>query len=311
MGHSDTVLGPADVPFRHDPATGRIQGAGVCDMKGGNVLLVEAVGKALERHAAVRDTELAVLFNCSEESAGPSFRQLVRPIAAGARACLNFEPARLGVDGRHLVVVGRKSSVRCRVTCRGRAAHAGNEHAAGINAVRQVARIVEQLESLTDYSRDLTVNVGAMHGGLVANQVPDEAHAVFGVRTFDPALLEDALARIRAICTTPTVRSARDGAPAQLTFEHYVSYPCWPQTAATLGLAKRYTALAEKHGIAVDTLCCGGAADANHVADLCPALDGLGIVGDDMHTHHEWADARSFEARTHAAADLIGELCAT
>jgi hypothetical protein len=44
--------------------------------------------------------------------------------------------------------------------CRGRAAHSGEDHAFGINAIREIARKIEALESITDYSRKETDTFG-------------------------------------------------------------------------------------------------------------------------------------------------------
>jgi acetylornithine deacetylase/succinyl-diaminopimelate desuccinylase-like protein len=54
----------------------------------------------------------------------------------------------------------------------------------------------------------------------------------------------------------------------------------------------------------------GGGSDGNHVADLTPTLDGLGVLGGMLHQPGEWADWKSFPDRSRVAADLIMDLCA-
>lgn len=308
LGHADTIMSPADVPFRRDDAAGKVYGSGVCDMKGGNVILLEALRRALT-DPAVQKREVVVMINCAEEYCEMSFRTLARDAAAGALACLNFEPSPPADDGAHQVIVARKSVVRFHLTCTGRAAHAGNDHSAGLNAIHEIARKVEQIQSLTDYDSGLTANVGRISGGSVSNQVADKASIWFEVRAFDPPILDAAFEALQPICSTPTVASPVDGATTSLELHKQTDYPPWPRRPETDVLAERYMALAEQHGLTVRPVARGGGADISHVAGQGPCLDGLGILGGGMHTPHEWADVASLPARIATAADLIVELC--
>lgn len=309
LGHADTVLSPAEVRFRVDHAEGRVYGSGVCDMKGGCVVLLEALRQALEEDARFRDAGVTVLFNAAEEYCEPSFRDLAREAARGARACLNFEPATLDAQGRPRIVVARKGVVRFNLRSMGRAAHAGNAHPAGVNAIRELARKIEQIEALTDYEREVTANVGRIQGGNVSNQVAAEAEALFEVRAFQEDRLQDVCAKVRALCEVSTVSSAADGTPTQLALQEHRSYPPWPESAATAALAQRYQAFAERRGGApVQCLRSGGGADSSHVADLTATLDGLGIRGGGMHTPGEWADLRTLPLQARLASDLLQAL---
>jgi len=308
MGHTDTVLSPAEAPFRVDARTGRFYGSGACDMKGGCVVLLEALRQALDADAAAREAGLVILLNCAEEFCEPSFRLLAREAAKGARACLNFEPGTLGPNGEPRIVISRKGIVRFHLACAGRAAHAGNAHQAGVNAIRELARKVEQIESLTDYGSEVTANVGRISGGHVSNQVAAEASADFEVRAFREDRLQRACDAVKTICATSSVSSVADGTATRLKLDEYRAYPPWPQNDATDALARSYVKLAGKRGIHVLTLLSGGGADSSHVADLTPTLDGLGIRGGGMHTPDEWADGGTLDVQAVMAADLIREL---
>lgn len=308
VAHSDTVLSPEEVPFRFEAETGRVIGSGTCDMKGGCVVMVEAIKLAL-REPAVQQRKLIVLVNCSEETAGPSFPKLAREIAGGASACLCFEPARPAGNGAQNIVIARKGGRRFVLEVRGRAAHAGNAHEQGVNAIRELARKIEAVELLTDPKRSVTVNVGAIQGGHVANQVADYAKAIFEARAFDRQILEETAAAIRAICATPTVRSAADGATTQLSLSEYATYPAWPRNAATDALAERFHRIAERYGLRSGSEASGGGSDAAQFAELMPTIDGLGILGYGLHTPHEWADMTTLPQRIRSAADLVLELC--
>lgn len=308
LGHTDTVLAPAEVPWRVDAAQGKVFGSGVCDMKGGIVLLLAALEQALAQPAVAR-RELVVLLNSTEEVAGISFPALARQAAIGALACLSFEPARAGAKGAQEVVISRKGVCRFALTCTGRAAHSGIDHAYGVSAVRELARKVELLEALTDYSRDLTINVGFIEGGRAVNQVPEYARLRFDLRAFDPAVLAEACQRVRKIAAVSTVSSPRDGATTTLTLDEFHSYPTWPLRADAQALAERYRLLAQRRGLTIVPTASGGGADASHVADLTPTLDGLGILGGNLHQTSEWADLSSWAARVNSVADLLVDLC--
>ncbi len=64
----------------------------------------------------------------------------------------------------------------------GKAAHAGNAHAEGKNAIWALARWIDAVQQLTDYDRGVTVNVGKISGGQGKNTVPDRAEAQADIR---------------------------------------------------------------------------------------------------------------------------------
>lgn len=308
LAHTDTVLSPSDAPYRMDAHQERVFGAGSCDMKGGCVLMLAAVQAALES-APVRDAELVVLLNCSEEIGSPSFVALARQEARNARACLVFEPARLGPAGEHQFVDHRKGVHRFLLRCHGRPAHSGDDHAFGVSAIREIARKIEALEALTNHARGLTVNVGRVQGGTAVNQVPDEAAVWLEIRAYDPALLDETAAAVHRLCGESTVRSQSDGATTRLELSDLPGFPAWPRRDDAVALAQRYVELARRRGIVAVANGSGGGSDASHVADLTPTLDGLGILGGKFHQPGEWADWKSFPDRAQVAADLIVELC--
>ncbi|MBT7163149.1 MAG: M20/M25/M40 family metallo-hydrolase [Victivallales bacterium] len=309
VGHTDTVLSPTEVPFRHDARSARCYGAGVADMKGGCVVMLEAIHQALDRHGSVRAAEVTVLLNCSEEQPESSFPALLRQEAQGACACLTFEPSGVDGAGTHELVVARKGLGRFELACSGRGAHAGNAHATGINAIRELARKIEQIEALTDYERDLTANVGFVRGGQAVNQVPDEAMIGFEIRAFDPAGMGQLRQALMRLCSEGTVRSPADGGLPKLELRECGGYPPWPRNPDTDTLAERYSACAQRHGVTVRTVARGGASDASHTADLAPTLDGLGILGGGLHSTAEWADLSTLPIRATIAADFMADVC--
>ena len=69
LGHLDTVFEP-DSPVQKWQRKGdRVSGQGVSDMKGGNVVVIEAL-RALHKVGALDNTNIAVMFTGDEENAG-------------------------------------------------------------------------------------------------------------------------------------------------------------------------------------------------------------------------------------------------
>jgi glutamate carboxypeptidase len=94
MGHLDTVhpLGTlAKLPFRRD--RDRAWGPGICDMKGGNYLALEAI-RQLGRAGISTSLPITVLFTGDEEVGSPSTRDLIEAEASRHRYVLIPEPAR-------------------------------------------------------------------------------------------------------------------------------------------------------------------------------------------------------------------------
>ncbi len=59
-----------------------------------------------------------------------------------------------------------------------RAAHTGSDHDKGVNAIHGLARKIKLIESLTDYAKGITVNVGYISGGRDRRERPGEAGGV-------------------------------------------------------------------------------------------------------------------------------------
>jgi hypothetical protein len=103
-------------------------------------------------------------------------------------AVLVLEPGM--VDGA--LKTWRKGVGDFRVSVHGRAAHAGGDHQNGRNAIEEMAHQILAIQSMTDYKKGTTLNVGVVQGGTRPNVVPDEAHAQVDLRVIDPVEAERA-----------------------------------------------------------------------------------------------------------------------
>lgn len=287
LSHIDTVhpigtlAGP--LPFRIEGD--RAYGPGAEDMKGGTYLALAAL-RQLAREG--RRTRLPVrhLLVSDEEMGSPTSREHIEREARRAKAVLVTEPARSG--GK--IVTARKGvgSFRLRVT--GRAAHAGVEHHLGRSAIRELARQIEAIEGMTDYARELTVNVGVIGGGTRQNVVPEQAWAQIDVRVPNPALGDEITRRLLALSAVdPDCRVEVDGG---------IDRPGYEKTPAIAALYEHAKALAAEIGFDLIDLKTGGGSDGNFTAAHAPTLDGLGVDGDGGHTLEERLYISSIVPRT-------------
>ncbi|MEM7522861.1 MAG: M20/M25/M40 family metallo-hydrolase, partial [Pseudomonadota bacterium] len=171
MGHLDTVhpVGTLEkLPFRRDGD--KCYGPGICDMKGGDYLALEAI-RQLARAGIETPLPITVLFTPDEEIGTPAARDLVEAEAARAKAVLVPEPGR----PRGGVTSGRYAIARFNIATRGRPSHAGAKLSDGRSAIREMARRIVEIEEMT--GPDCTFSVGVIHAGQWVNCVSSHAEA--------------------------------------------------------------------------------------------------------------------------------------
>ncbi|PYJ02761.1 MAG: hypothetical protein DME25_15290, partial [Verrucomicrobia bacterium] len=190
----------------------------------------------------------------------------------------------------HLLVLARKGRASWRVTVAGRGAHAGGKHNHGANAIVQLGRTIQRIAALTDYSRDLTFNVGTVCGGTVLNRVPHEAVAEGEFRAFTPEAHAHAKAALLALGGPGEVRSAADGYVCEVKAEILSESRPWPRNPATDHLFHFWEQAGNQLGIPTGCEERGGLSDGNLIWDAVPTLDGLGPWGDNDHCSERSAD---------------------
>jgi len=171
--HMDTVGADSDkfIPQRKD---GRLHGRGACDTKGSVAAMLCAVLELAASKSRPQHTEIVFAGLIDEEHAQAGSRALIK---SGFQADL----AIVGEPTRCRIVTAHKGCLWLHLKTRGKAAH-GATPQLGKNAVHQMARVVEALE--TDYAAQLrrrhhpllgagTINVGKISGGTQPNIVPD------------------------------------------------------------------------------------------------------------------------------------------
>lgn len=298
LGHLDTVypLGTIE-KMRFRVSRGRAWGPGTFDMKGGLVIALAAVDAI--RSAGLRPRKrLVFLWNSDEEIDSKSSRRFIESEARRSDCVFVLEPA-YGPDGR--LKTSRKGVGTAEIAVIGRAAHAGLDPEAGVNAVHELALQTARLMKMNDPRRGITVQVTVTSGGTVSNVVPDSAKAQVDLRISklaDAARLERKLRSLR-----PILRGAR----IQVTGG--INRPPLERTPAVHALFLRARALMREIGAPLDECFAGGGSDGNFTGALGIAtLDGLGAVGDGAHSSREHVIIRSLPQRAALLAGLLSTL---
>lgn len=296
VSHLDTVFPPDEEiqnNFSWRQEGDRIYGPGTVDIKGGTIIIYMLLA-ALQEFAPeiYHETTWIVLLNASEERGGFDFGQLcVERLGRDALAALIFEGGRL-VGNRYSIVAARKGIALYGVTVNGKAAHAGNAHAQGINAIVQIADTIRQAAILTDYERNLTFNVGVVSGGTVINRVPHYAEASVEMRAFDVDIFEEGIAGMLALNGQSSVCSVEGDDPCQVKVELKGRVEPWAPNPATDRLLRIWQETAGSLDMVVEREERGGLSDGNLFWQQIPSLDGLGPSGGNAHCSERSEDKR-------------------
>lgn len=278
LGHMDTVhpvgtlTGP--LPMRVDGD--RAYGPGIYDMKGGNVMAISAL---THLHETGRRPHLSVtvMLIPDEEVGSPFSRPHIEREALKHRIVLVVEPS--GDGGKF--TIARHGIARYHLKTTGIPAHAGAYHAEGRSAIREMARQVLAIEAMTDYARNVTLNVGTMSGGTHENMVP--LHAEACVYCLVPLPEHEREVREKLLALKPHDPDVKLEVTPGLYRPSFVKSPEIQKLydhAAMIAAEEGFPSAGERVA--------GGGSDGNFTGALgVPTLDGLGVVGDGPHTHHE------------------------
>jgi glutamate carboxypeptidase len=297
LGHLDTVydLGTLQrMPWRI--AGGRARGPGVFDMKSGLTIALFATQLLRELRIATKK-RIVCLWTTDEEIGSESSRKIIEREARRSDAVLVLEPA-TGPHGK--VKTARKGVGAAEITVTGRAAHAGLNPEAGVNAVHELALQIERIMRLNQPKRGTTVSVNVIEGGSRSNVIADLARAQVDLRATTLAearALEKRLHALKAIFPGAKVE-IRGG----------INRPPMERKNCA-ALYRHAQVLADDMGMELGESFVGGGSDGNFTAALgVPTLDGLGGVGEGAHAQHENIIVRALPARVALIAGLLATL---
>ncbi len=297
LGHMDTVYDVGALkrmPWRI--SGGRAYGPGVFDMKSGLTIALFAAQLLRELHIAPKK-HIVCLWTSDEEIGSESSQKFIEREARRSDAVLVLEPA-TGHDGR--VKTARKGVGTAEIVVTGRAAHAGLNPEAGINAVHELALQIEKIMRLNAPKRGTTVSVNVVEGGGRSNVIADLARGQIDLRASTIAearALEKKLHALKPIL--PGAKIAITGG---------VHRPPMERKAAA-ALYRHAQILADEMGMELGESFVGGGSDGNFTAALgIPTLDGLGGIGEGAHAPHENIILRALPGRVALIAGLLASL---
>jgi len=301
MIHYDTVFGVGDAarrPFRVDG--NKAYGPGVADAKGGAMLILQALAIARARGFNGYKT-LTILFNPDEEIGSPGSRAMIRDLAARQDAVLLFEP-----PDAERVIIATNGIAYLHLDVQGLASHAGSAPEKGSNAALELAHQVLQLRNLGNAGKGTSVNWTMLRSGEKMNIIPDKASATGDMRYSIP----QELARVQSDADKLSAAILIPGTSAKVTVD--ATRPPFSRNAATDALAARAVAIYGEIGKTLAPTAMRYGTDAGFAYQAGSArpivLDGLGIVGDRLHSPDEWADLDSVAPRLYLTVRLLESL---
>ena len=294
--HLDTVY-PMGILERQPcrAVDGRLFGPGTLDMKASTAMLLTALGLLREADHWPR-RPLTALFTTDEETGSDHSRALIEELAAKSGLVLCLEPCL--PDGS--LKTWRKGVGDFDLTVRGRAAHAGADHAQGRSAIEELAHHILAIQRLTDYEKGTTVNVGVVAGGTRSNVVADEARAKVDMRVVTQAEAD------RLTAWMQSLKPVLDGTSIEVVGG--LNRPPMPRDELMVRTFGRAQEIAAELGMALTEGGTGGGSDANFVSPLgVPVLDGLGAIGNGAHSEREHVVVAELPRRTALIAALLSE----
>ena len=303
-GHFDTVF-EANDPFQccTRPDAWTLRGPGVIDMKGGLMTMLACL-QAFEQTPHAGRVGWEVLLTPDEETGSHGSRPLFEVAARRNHLGFVFEPARPNGD----IVKSRKGTGGYRVTCRGRAAHAAKVPNDGRNAILGLAEFLLAASRLPTEIPGVLLNAGNIRGGGPAtNVVPDFAESELDLRVTKMSDRAALTARLDALAATI---NAREGYKLELALRfnrppkeclplEEKLFPEWQRAAADVGLPR------------FSWVHTGGASDGNLLAaEGLPSFDGIGPIGDHLHSAREFIVIPTMATRAQVVALFLHRLAA-
>ncbi|MBR2043759.1 MAG: M20/M25/M40 family metallo-hydrolase [Clostridia bacterium] len=275
-GHIDTVhpVGSFGYPaVRVDDDY--IYGPGVLDCKGGIVAALLAMNAL--KLSGFKDKKIKLILQSDEETSSKGSNKatvkFMAEKAKNAKAFINCEGARAGG-----MVLIRKGVLRYRFTVTGKATHASNA-SAGANAIAEAAYKIIELEQFKD-NNGITSNCGIINGGTTENVVPDKCTFNYDFRFMNDEQNAFIKRRVKEIAEKTTVEGT------SCSYELLSERAAMEENRKNTELYEKIEEIFEKYGMERmgRTLSGGGSDAADMTSYGIPTVDGLGVMGDGIHS---------------------------
>jgi glutamate carboxypeptidase len=290
LGHNDTVFPKGKFEtYSEDEAW--VYGPGVCDMKGGNMVALQALRNIHAQNGKIENIDFLLVSD--EETGSDDSKHLTAQLASDYDLCFVFEAAGENLE----VVTGRKGVGTFTINIEGKAAHAGVRYAEGINANLEASYKLQELTKLTNLEIGTTVNVGKITGGIGANTISPNCELLLELRYTQNSERDRLLQALDEITETSYVEGTK------ATLSGLIQRDVMQVNEEQLELIKK---IETRFETTLPTEQRGGVSDANIVASQgVTTLDGFGPFGDGDHTVHERALKSSFEQRIELMTKIL------
>ena len=299
-GHLDTVFPVGTFPTLWREEDGKLFGPGVVDMKGGLVQGLLAMDALQETGWRERPVKFIIIPDeeFSESFSGEEGKDFIRDNAKGAAAAITLEA---NIPGK--VTVGRKGSIRYKVSVHGRAAHAGSAYADGISAIKEAAHKILDIEAPSDPAQ-ITYNCGVMQGGTSPNTVPGEATFLLYNRYWKLAQRQEIRDHVEGILKKSYIPGTKT--------DYEITGGRLPMDAseANYRLAAHIDAVSRRYGFgAMEPVLRASGSDASYTAMAgAPSVCSMGPQGGRAHSPEEFLYADSLVRQAKLLAAVTKEL---
>jgi glutamate carboxypeptidase len=322
IGHLDTVFEPSS-PFQSFERIDaeRATGPGITDMKGGNVIMLQAL-RALHEVDLLQDMDITVVMTGDEELSGDPLslsKNAIIDAATYADIAIGFEDG----DGNPTTAnISRRGSSDWTLRVKGRPAHSSQvfREDIGPGAIYETARILLLFLENLQQEENLTFNPGRILGGSeITHDSETSSGTAFGKNNVvaQSALVTGDLRAVsveqldRARNTMREITAANfPHTSAEIEFDD--GYPPLAPSEGNAELLEIYSRASLDLGfgrvVAVNPRL-AGAADVSFTSGLVAmAIDGLGLSGSGGHTVDETALMSALPSQSKRAALLMYRL---
>ncbi len=302
MAHMDTVYPTgtlAKAPFRIDG--NRAFGPGIADDKGGIAVILHAI-RLLQSRGSTDFASITVMFNSDEEVGSRGSSTLIQSLARDCDYVLSYEPT---TALKEMMVMGTSGTAMVTAKVKGRAAHAGANPEAGVNALTEAADLILRTQDLDDKARGLRFNWTMGKAGTVRNVIPDEATIDADLRFMRNEDMDSTLSKLKE-------RAAQTRLPeAKVEISTTVGRPAFVAGDQGKRLIDKANAIYKTlgHEIVVVPLT-GGGTDAGFAAlSGKPVIEGMGLPGFGYHSNQaEYVMIDAIPRRLYLSAQMVIEL---
>jgi len=282
LGHNDTVFAPHTFDlYKEDDEW--IYGPGVCDMKGGNIVALQALRNVFKKNGKIRNIDFLIVSD--EESGSDDSTFVTSELASDYDYCFVFEAAGLNLE----IVTARKGVGTFTVDIEGKAAHAGTSYTKGIDANLEASYELQKLSELTNLDIGTTVNVGKIEGGIGSNTISPKCSMRVEIRFKQESERNRLLSELQNITETSYVKGTKS------TLTGSIQRDVMEENQKQRDFISKLEVITNSKILTEDR---GGVSDANITSSNgLLSLDGFGPFGDGDHTIRERALKSSFTQR--------------